>query len=419
MRNSLLRQERLRKGLSQRQLADFAEVSLSTVERAEHGETIRVDCVQRLCTYLSKSPEQLGLVKGEQKKSHVDENRHILLPSESIYVNMPSGTSEILTVDQTVSDRLDHAESIINLSWEVWFASRPQQVTREVNRLLPVLEKIANSLYLPIHKLRAKELAIRAHGLLGGVCLDALQTDTAFFHYMQAHRFAEDIHDDDLATTYLCFVGEVLRRQNDQSGALNYMENARDLALNASNATRGHILQLLAYTYGDIGQEVAFERTISEATDLLAFSGEGRDTSQKEFIPFEIYEIRGKVNRELGHPLNAIPYLDLAEKSLVLTDLVTPRWQALLDISRAQAYCDVGDITHGIELACQGFTKAYKSHSPHQMDRVRKLLRKLGNSSSRNHPGVQDLKNLLYETYMRIDSEDLSKSSPPTPFKYT
>src|SRR6266568_7253610 len=127
------------------------------------------------------------------------------------------------------------------------------------------------------------------------------------------------------------------------------MELARDVASRASNSTRGHILQLLAYTYGDTGQEAAFERTISEATDLLAFSGEGIDTAQKEFIPFEIYEIRGKVNRDLGKPLDALPYLELAEKSLNEADSVTPRWHALLEISRAQACCDAGNIPTGID----------------------------------------------------------------------
>ena len=221
---------------------------------------------------------------------------------------------------------------------------------------------------------------------------------------MQAHRFAEEIHDTDLITTYLCLMGDVLRQQNDQSKALKYMENARDLASNASNATRGHILQLLAYAYGDTGQETAFENTISEATDLLAFSGEGRDISQKEFIPFEIYEIRGKINRDLGKPLKAIPYLELAEKSLTTTNSITPRWHALLEISRAQTYCDAEDITTGIELACKGFTMAHQCHSPHQMNRVRKLLRKLEKGPFQNHPQVQNLKNLLYETYMNMDN---------------
>lgn len=308
-----------------------------------------------------------------------------------------------------VPDTLDHAENIINRAWEAWFASRPSVAARTVNKLLPGLEKTAYLPYLPsLHMLRAKELASRAHGVLGSVCVDALQYDTAFFHYMQAHRFAEEIHDEDLTVIYLCLVGEVLRQQNDRPGALSYMENARDKAANASNATRGHILQVLAYAYGDTGQEAAFERTISEATDLLACSGEGRDTTQKEFIPFEVYEIRGKVNRDLGKPMNAIPYLDLAGQSLTQSDSVPPRWHALLEISRAQAYCDAGDMSLGIDLAYKGFLKAFQCDSPHQMNRVRKLLRKLEHSPFRTHPRVQDLKNLLYEAYVQMENTDLS-----------
>jgi transcriptional regulator with XRE-family HTH domain len=63
MFNIQLRTERLRRGWTQRQLADFAAISLSTVERAEKGESIRVDCIQRLCECLSKTSEELGLLK--------------------------------------------------------------------------------------------------------------------------------------------------------------------------------------------------------------------------------------------------------------------------------------------------------------------------------------------------------------------
>jgi hypothetical protein len=83
---------------------------------------------------------------------------------------------------------------------------------------------------------------------------------------------------------------------------------------------------------------------------------------------------------------------------------VIPRWNALLEISRGQAFCDAGDITTGIDAASKGFVLAYQCRSPHQMNRVRKLLRKLENGPFRNHPRVQDLKNLLYETYMRMDN---------------
>ena len=400
-----LKKARLKLGYTQKLLADFAQVGEATIQRAESGKPLRPDSIQQLCSHFSEryqrqvSPQELGLV-----------------PEEKALPETPSST--LITpaaVDPEAEDTLDHAESLIDLAWEAWFASRPKEAARSVNRLLPRLEKIAYAFHHPGYTLRAKELTVRAHGLLGTICLDAMQNDTSLFHYMQAHRFAEEIRDANLSVTYLCLIGDALRRQNDQAGALKYMENARDAASTASNTTRGHILQLLAYTYGDTGQEAAFERTISEATDLLAFSGEGIDAAQKEFIPFEIYEIRGKVNRDLGKPLNAMPYLELAEKSLTTSDSITPRWHALLEISRAQAFCDAGDITTGIDLAYKGFMMAYQCRSPRQMNRVRKLLRKLENGPFRNHPRVQDLKNLLYEIYMRMDSEDLSANPSRSP----
>ena len=69
MRNALLRTERLRRGWTQQQLADFAGISLSTVERAEKGESIRVDCIQRLCECLSKSI--ISKFRGEKKRASV------------------------------------------------------------------------------------------------------------------------------------------------------------------------------------------------------------------------------------------------------------------------------------------------------------------------------------------------------------
>ncbi len=387
--NDLLRYEREKRGWSQSRLAELIGADTSMISRWECGDRKPVQFYQeKLCDLFGKNAVELGLI--EQQKN-----------TES---TQPSLTS--LAAHEEVEDTLDHAESLIDLAWAAWFASRPKEAARSVSRLLPRLEKIAYGLYQSGYTLRAKELTVRAHGLLGTISLDALQNDTALFHYMQAHRFAEEIHDVNLAATYLCLIGDVLRRQNDQAGALKRMEQARDSATHASNTTRGHILQLLAYTYGDTGQEAAFERTIAEATDLLAFSGEGIDTAQKEFIPFEIYEIRGKVYRDLGKPLDALPYLELAEKSLATADSITPRWHALLEISRAQVCCDAGNIPTGIDLACKGFIMAYQCHSPRQMNRVRKLLRKLEKSPFRNHPRIQDLKDLLHETYMRMASDD-------------
>jgi tetratricopeptide (TPR) repeat protein len=206
---------------------------------------------------------------------------------------------------QTLVEPLDSTESIINLAWDAWFASKPKQAGRELHRLLPKLQQILRIPAPPIQKLRVQELIIRCHGLLGAIYLDSLENDTALFHYTYAQQLATEIHDTHQSVTYLALVGDVLRRQNEKQQAIRYMENARDQSNNAEKATQGLILQLLAYAYADTGNETAFERTIREATDLLAFTGETRDTAKKEFTPFEIYEIRGKASRDLGKPLHA------------------------------------------------------------------------------------------------------------------
>ena len=284
----------------------------------------------------------------------------------------------------------------------MWFASRPKHAGREVKKRLPSLERMIYTPLLSAQTLRISELVIRGHGLLGTLALDSLQNDDALFHFMQAHKFAEAIRDIELSATYLAMIGDVLRRQNKKIEAISHMENARDQSVSLSSVTHGHILQFLAYTYADTGNEAAFEQTIEKATDLLGFSGEGRDVARKEFIPFEI---RGKANRDLGKPLKAIPYLDAAEKALENAESVTPRFQALLSISRGQAYCDAGDLQTGIDLAIQGFLLANKCRSPRQMNRVLKLLRKLEDSPWKNEQRVKDLKEIVYEIYANMDAK--------------
>src|SRR5437588_10439660 len=106
--------------------------------------------------------------------------------------------------------------------------------------------------------------------------------------------------------------------------------------------------------------------------------------------------------RSENQPLNALNYLELAEKFLK-TEAVTPRWHALLDISKGQAYCDAGDVATGIDLASRGFSLAFKCHSPRQMNRVRKLLKKLEAGPLKSERKVRELKELVYETYMHMD----------------
>ena len=396
-----------RQGYTLQEVADEIGISRRTLTSYVSGHV----AIPR--TYLEKIASTIGcdvedLIARPSHHSDITSFPVLAGPQQSGLEQPPSKivlASQIKTpllFDQTIDEWLDNAESMVNLSWEAWFASRPKQAGRELSRLLPKLQHLLYTSVLSTHKLHIQELIIRCHGLLGVISLDALENNTALFHYTHAHQIATEIHDVNQATTYLALIGDVLRRQNEKQQAISRMEHARDQAINASRATQGHVLQLLAYTYADTGNEPAFEHTIQEATDLLAFTGEARDTVGKEFVPFEIYEIRGKASRDLGKPIDALKYLELAEKTL-RAEAATPRWHALLDISKGQAYSDAGDLTNGVELASRGFLLAYKCHSPRQMNRVRKLLRKLEASPLKGEQKVRELKELVYETYMNMD----------------
>lgn len=387
--NYILRDQRVSRGWSQQRVAEQLDTTEDMISKWERGISKPSPFYrEKLCTLFHMTATELDLIDSPQ----TDHDSLIL-------------STQVITLDQTMSDRLDHTESIVNLSWEAWYASRPRQAAREITKLLPGLERMMHAPLLSRYRLRITLLVIRSHALLGTICLDSLQNDSALFHYMVAHKYAEEIHDTELAVTYLALIGDVLRRQNRKLEAIQNMEEAKDEAIQTSKVTQGHIRQLLAYTYADTENEMAFERTIEEATDLLAFAGEGRDAAQKEFIPFEIYEIRGKANRDLGNPHRAITYLDAAEQSLGKAEPVTPRFHALLDISRGQAYCDAGDLDTGVELASRGFLLAYQCNSPRQMNRVRKLVRKLEGQDSphRNERKVAQLKELVHETYAEMD----------------
>lgn len=374
MRNERLINARLSRGWSQNRVAEAIGARTKQVSAWETGvNTPSSHYQEKLCVLFGQSASELGFIK----------SAIVIVASE----------------EYGMSAELDHVELIVNLSWEAWFASRPARAAEAILKLLPRLDHIRHSSGPAIQVLRAQNLTIRAHGLLGALCLDRMENDSALYHYTLAHNIAAAIHDLDQETTYLALIGDVLRRQDKKIAAIERMELARSEAAQASRSTRGHILQLLAYTHADTGHAHEFEQTISEATDLLSHSGEGQDTAAHEFIPFEVYEIRGKANRDLGNPLAAIPYLEAAEKSLA-GEIVTPRWHALLEISRSQAFCDAGDLETGIALAQRGFIMAQQCQSPRQMNRVRKLLKKLEAGEHKEDKHVGSLRDLLYAHYL-------------------
>ncbi|GER84184.1 hypothetical protein KTAU_28200 [Thermogemmatispora aurantia] len=103
--NLLLRTARMQRGWSQQQLADFAGISVATVERAERGEPIRIDSVQRLCQCLGRTPEELGLVPPLVGTGQISAGPSAaLLRGSSISAAVPPFTTGFVQTEKDAND---------------------------------------------------------------------------------------------------------------------------------------------------------------------------------------------------------------------------------------------------------------------------------------------------------------------------
>jgi transcriptional regulator with XRE-family HTH domain len=294
---------------------------------------------------------------------------------------------------------LEMANHIIELGYTSWIASRPDEACRAVQSVMPLLDTIQRRGPRSAQAHDGKHILSRAHELLGALAVDRLDNDTAIAEFRHALTISEELHDTNLITAHMTELGDAYRRKGDKETAIDLMRGALERAGQAARATRGYVLEMLAYTYADAGDQVNFRRHIAEAVELLGHSGEGEGAAKRDFIPFEVLEIYGKALRDFGQPREALRYLDAAEKAL-LERPAMPRWQALLAISKAQALFDAGELEGGVQLATRGMTLAHHCQSPRQMHRVRKLVRTLDASPLAKAQALIPLRELVTDISM-------------------
>lgn len=295
---------------------------------------------------------------------------------------------------------IEIAERVIAMGYTSWLASRPEDARHAAQSILPWLETLLRRAVKSPQAREGKRLLARGYELLGALAIDNLENDEAIAQYRRALAVSEELRDPNLIAAHTTQLGDAYRRKGEKQTALTLMEGALDNAGTVVKATRGYVLEMLAYTYADAGNESAFQRRIEEATDLLAHSGEGEGATQRDFIPFEVLEIYGKALRDFGRPTEALAYLERAEQALASRPNV-PRWHAVLTISKAQALCDAGELDTGVQLAIQGLIMAHNCRSPRQMNRVRKLLRKLETSTQAGgEPALALLREVIHDIYV-------------------
>jgi transcriptional regulator with XRE-family HTH domain len=279
-----LRKERLRRGWKQRQLADFALIGLSAVERAEGGKSISLENVQRLCTCLGKSPEQLGLVKIENETSQMnatEDNKDMdakkrnsiqkigtavggsILLNHVGYQPFSFGQRGVKLHDEEL---LDIGKTEIPIWWRLYFEGYHTEIRNVLPgyllRLSPLAERPSR------YQQRAGNLASQAHQLAFLLAIQKQDFCTALMHTKEAFQYGAIAEDFNLQTSALIREGYVYYLVNDPESMLYQYQKAFQNCDKVPPLLQGR-------TYTGLAKSHAFLKQEQEADHFL---GLARDT---------------------------------------------------------------------------------------------------------------------------------------------
>jgi transcriptional regulator with XRE-family HTH domain len=279
-----LRKARRSRGWKQQQLADFALVSLSTVERAEASKPIGLESIRRLSTCLGKSPEQLGLMKGENETSQIeatedgkdmDANKRNSMRTIGTVVGGSILLNHVGYQPFSFAQRgiklhdeelLDICKTEIPIWWRLYFEGYHAEIRKvlpgHLLRLSPLAERPSRYQQL------AGNLASQAHQLAFLLAIQQQDFCTALMHTKEAFQCGVIAEDFSLQTSALIRQGYVYHCVNDPESMLYQYQRAFQRCEKVSPLLQGR-------AYSGLAKGHAFLQQGQEADHFLGLT---RDT---------------------------------------------------------------------------------------------------------------------------------------------
>jgi len=379
--NQLLRNARRKKGWSQQQLADFAGLSLSTIQRAERGKPIRIDSIQRLCECFQQTPEQLGLIKSNEKDQNSSEVLHILQQKQP---------DEILC-----SDYLTILENDIKSRWSLYHTGGANLAYQGLDLLLDHITKCMYT--LKGDDLYPKVLTLLSMGyqLQGSILRDLTRYTAAHIAHRKALLIAQKLFDPELISAALVREGITLNQQELPVEAITYFERALETIKYLGYSTlEGYILQALSEAQAKARQSQESWKSINLAEEILEKRKSTPERSLTRFNQASLTAQKGVNAMYLGKYKQAI---ELIDKSLINYDPTLVRGRARLLAQKAEAYFKLGIIDACVLNLKEAYTLARSSGSSKVINKVKALYNNLTQSKWRKDWYVAEINHLIGE----------------------
>ncbi len=408
-----LRQERLRQGWTQKQLADFAQVSVSTIERAERWEPLRVDICKRICDALGKKkPEELSLqfYTGPEEKQNNNEASYVYNKEESVPEQVEIVTSNnffalpLNTVEGTdILDRLIRVVKrpssidelvIANLEiatknhWQLYtgFENSIQYRYDMLDSVSGHLKTITKLLEYPqpshVHN-SLSSLACETTQLIGEIFFDLKDSNTAERYYNTSIEMARETQDNVSLAIALGRKSFIPIYSNNAEKALPLLQEASiHLKDNRSDIIRAWLAAREAEVYANIGEahaclklleraEMYLERAQPEEAPSHAFIGKA---VEMHFTRSLLLGYKGACYTRLQLPAEAQKVL---KEDITTADPARGIHNAIVLVDLAKTYIQMEEIEEACELASEAIPIMVQLKSARVFQRILDLRRDL------------------------------------------
>lgn len=402
-----LRLERQRRNLSQKMLADFAQLGLSTVVRAERGERISADARQRICDFLEKSSQELGLVDyggpstingadstiPQSANGGNDVNRRQALKQIGIagvaaivggnaFFSTDSWEQLSLALRKTSvveEATLQNLESITRGFWQLRATLPPRDIAQSVLAHLQTVTQMLRQSLPELMRQRLCAIAGETAQLLGQMAFDMNDHAAAQSYYKVSIEAAQEAQQNNLCAITLGRASLLPINSVAPENSVPLLRKAQLLAQSAhTGLSRAWLLAIEAESWAKANNADECARALDHAEESLAPVASNQaadgDPYWTEFTPVRLNAYKGACFIRLGQSRKAIQALS---EALALASSHSLRPRAIMLTDLAKAYVEYGEIEMGCQTAVDALQLAHQTKSPMVYGRIQDVRRQL------------------------------------------
>ncbi|QBD76032.1 XRE family transcriptional regulator [Ktedonosporobacter rubrisoli] len=380
MKNILLRTIRRQRGWSQKQLADFACVSLSTIERAERGETIRVDNIERICVCLQKSPEELGLIKTENQEI----NRY---KANKTVVNLVDGlTNASSVIDTSFEERLSKAlakpasidsqvlqglEYITNSYWQLRSGLGYSSLIKGFLGHLGTVEQLLKHAYSPSVHVHLCSIVSEIAQCIGAIYFDMSNYSLAKPYYKVSIEAAREANNHILWVISLGRMSSLPIYNNKSHEAIPFLQEAQRVAIfHSSPQVKAWLASLEAEAQANLHNRAYCMQLLGHAERALENVKQEESPFDVKFDYARLAGYKGICYLYLQKPKEALEALNESVKSI---DSIAVRQRSIITADIAAAYTQMEEIPAACSSASQALELNRSTKSSLVLQRLRKV----------------------------------------------